>query len=82
MTRPTICRTVFQVEVFSEAPLPPDGGDMDPFNLAQINYAICEGDCIGNVEEATSEAVPDGEVEAHPLRIGNDGSFFGSLDGC
>lgn len=77
MTTETIHRTIIQVEVFSRGPfVSADFGDGDPFDLAAINYAICEGDCIGNVEQISSEEVPSDEVEANLLRIGNDGSFF------
>lgn len=69
MTDP-IYRTVFTVEVFSEGPW--DGGS----NLTRIAYAIDEGDCIGNTEQTSAEIVPPDQVEAHMLRIGNDGSFF------
>lgn len=71
-----VYRTVFTVEVFSEGPFAAQGADHDPFSLAEINYAIVEGDCIGMVSETSSAPVPDAELEAHLLRIGNDGSFF------
>lgn len=77
-----IRRTVIQVEVFSEGPFYADGGENDPFDLAAINYAISEGDCIGSTDVVVdSEVVPPAEVEAHLLRIGNDGSFFDGFDG-
>jgi hypothetical protein len=71
-----IHRTVYTVEVFSRGPFHPDGGDNDPFDLAEINYAITEGDCIGNVEISHQMIVPPEAVEGELLRIGNDGSFF------
>jgi hypothetical protein len=65
-------RTVVQVEVFSDGPY---GGDAA--NLEGVAYAIDQGDCIGQVEIVTAdEPVPADEVEAHLLRIGNDGAFF------
>ena len=70
MTEP-IHRTVYTVEVFSIGPF--DAG-LDP--LGNINYAIHEGDCIGNVEQTSIEAVPREEIKAHMLRIGNAGDFF------
>jgi hypothetical protein len=75
-----IHRTVFQVEVFSRGPFVPNGGDSDPFDLAEINYAITEGGCIGMVERVSSEIVPADKVEAEMLRIGNDGTFFDDDD--
>lgn len=71
-----IYRTVYRVEVFSQGPFDDGVGNGDPFGLAQINYAITEGDCIGNVEVVSAEQVPPNEVQAHLLRIGNDGTFF------
>lgn len=76
MGKTTIYRTVFQIEVFSEGPLDVEVDDNDPFNLKEIAYAITEGDCIGNVEQISSEAVRPDEVKGHLLRIGNDGHFF------
>lgn len=80
MARGTIYRTVFEVEVLSEGPFNPNGGDTDPFDLAAINYAITEGDCIGNCEQKSSDVVPDDEVVDALCAIGNTGSFF-DLDG-
>lgn len=75
-----IHRTVFQVEVFSDGPLLLSGSSDDPFDLAAINYAITEGDCIGSVETVSTEVVPTDKVEENLLRIGNDGTFFESVD--
>lgn len=71
-----IYRTTYKVEVFSEGPFQPNAGPGDPFDLETINYEICEGPCIGNVEMVSAEVVPPEQVEAELLRIGNDGSFF------
>lgn len=73
---PQVHRTVFTVEVFSEGPFDADGSDDGPFPLAEINHAITDGDCIGMVDRVSAEPVPADELEAHLLRIGNDGSFF------
>lgn len=75
-----IYRTVFQVEVFSEGPFLPEGGDDDPFDLDTINYAIMEGDCIGSIQRVSEEVVPVEDVRDELLRIGNDGEFFSYLD--
>lgn len=72
----TIYRTVFQVEVFSDGPYVASHRDDDPFGLKDIDYSISEGDCIGNVEEISSEEVPTDKIEAELVRIGNDGTFF------
>lgn len=70
-----IYRTVFTVEVFSRGPFEsPDDENLS--DLAAIDYAINEGDCIGSVDQTSSELVPADEIEAHLLRIGNDGAFF------
>lgn len=76
----TIVRTVFQVEVFSEGPFSAGGTDNDPFGLNEIAYAITEGDCIGSIEEISSDVVPASKVTSELLRIGNDGSFFESAE--
>ena len=65
-----IHRNVFMVEVFSSVPI---GDDM---TLSGIEYLITEGPGIGNFTHESTEVVPPGEVVAHLLRIGNDGSFF------
>ncbi len=76
-----IRRSVFQVEVFSEGPLKLSDNDNDPFSLAEINYLITEGDCIGMVETIlVDEVVPQEKVESELLRIGNDGEFFESYE--
>lgn len=71
-----IFRTVYQVEVFSEGPFEAAGGDNDPFDLSAINYAICEGDCVGSVNQVSSEVIPSELVASELIRIGNDGSYF------
>lgn len=71
-----IYRTVYQVEVFSEGPFQSASRDDDPFGLKDIDYAITDGDCIGNVELVSDEIVPPEKVEQELLRIGNDGTFF------
>lgn len=70
-----VYRTVYTVEVFSRGPYEPIGSEEE---LAQINYDITYGDCIGNVECRSTEIVPPEKIEAELLRIGNDGSFFES----
>lgn len=76
-TGSAIHRTVFTVEVFSRGPLElADGTDW----LAEVNYQITDGPCIGNVERTTIEVVPPEQVEATMRRIGNDGSFFDPID--
>jgi hypothetical protein len=65
-----IYRTVFEVEVFSRSPLP------DGLSLADIQYEIDEGDCIGDYRRTSVEIVPHDALEDHLLRIGNDGTFF------
>ena len=71
--RQPIYRTVFEVEVFSEGPyqLAPETDW-----LTQVAYDITDGLWIGNVEQASTEVVPPGQVRQHLIRIGNDGSFF------
>lgn len=71
-----IYRTLYQIEVFSEGPFDPGTAESDRSDLAAIDHAINEGDCIGSVVEVSSEVVPADEVHAHMLRIGNDGDFF------
>lgn len=71
-----IHKTTYTVEVFSRGPFSPPGGECDPFDLAEINYAITEGDCIGNVECTHEMVVPPEAVQGELERIGNDGSFF------
>lgn len=71
-----IYRTTYTLEVFSRGRLTVQGNDRDPFDLEAINYAITEGDCIGQVHWENEEVVPSDELEAHLVRIGNDGSFF------
>lgn len=78
---PPVFRTVFQVEVFSKGPLELAVRDDDPFNLKAIDYEICEGDCIGMVDEVSSEQIPAADLEAHLIRIGNDGGFFDLPEG-
>lgn len=75
-----IHRTTLTVEVFSRGPLTMGDCDGDPFDLETINYLITEGPCIGNVEVTGTDIIPAGEVEAHLLRIGNDGTFFEEID--
>lgn len=68
-----VYRTVFTVEVFSRGPyVVPEEFDA----LADISYAITDGPHIGWVEQTSQEIVPPADVEAHMLRIHNDGSFF------
>jgi hypothetical protein len=69
-------RTTFLVEVFSDGPFVTTTNDYDPFDLQAINYAITEGDCIGNVQVHDVERVPEDLLREHLLRIGNDGTFF------
>jgi hypothetical protein len=70
MTSEPIYCTVFRVEVFSRGPY------NDPFDLAEINYAITDGDCIGNCERISSAIVPPEKLDDELCRIGNDGTFF------
>lgn len=63
-------RTILTVEVFSSGPLEDDA------SLSDIAYAIEEGDCVGKVTRESSAPVAPEELEAHLIRIGNDGSFF------
>jgi hypothetical protein len=72
-----IHHTVFTVEVFSRGPYEP-ADDHNLSDLAAIDYAINEGDCIGNVHRVFHEVVLPEKVESELLRIGNDGTFFNS----
>lgn len=76
MAHNKIYRTIFTIEVLSEGPFDPYGGDDDPFNLAAINYAITEGHCVGCCERTSSKVVPDGKVHDALVALGNTGSFF------
>lgn len=78
MTEP-IYRTVYQVEVFSEGPHR-SVDDPNMSDLEAISYDITEGPCIGDFTQVSSEIVPPEDVQAHLIRIGNDGTFF-DLDG-
>lgn len=71
-----IYRTVFSVEVLSDGPLILDGGDNDPFDLEAINWAITTGECVGSVEQVSTDVVPTGEVVSHLERLGSDATFF------
>jgi hypothetical protein len=73
-----IYKTVFKITVLSEEPFDEGGAsdDNDPFDLSAINYAITEGDCVGQVTQDSCVLVPPSEVEAELLALGNDGSFF------
>lgn len=74
----TVYRTVYTVEVFSQGPFEvPEETDW----LAEINYAITDGPCIGNVDHVSTEIVPADKVGAEMHRIGNDGSFFDDVAG-
>jgi hypothetical protein len=70
--RQPIHRTVFAVEVFSEGPY-----QLAPATdwLTQTAYDSTDGRRIGNVEEASTEVVPPGQVGQQPIRFGNDGTF-------
>jgi hypothetical protein len=72
-----IYKTQFKITVLSEdVPYEPGYDDYDPFGLLEINAAIVEGDCIGDVEALGSSVVPDQDVEKELIAIGNDGTFF------
>jgi hypothetical protein len=72
----SVYRTVFRIEVFSQGPFSLEGDDDGISDLALIDAAISDGDCIGGpVEQVSQEVVPDEEVHGHLVRIGNDGSF-------
>lgn len=74
-----IHRTVIQVEVFTnDGPYPARAGNA--WDLAQLAYDIDEGDCIGDYAVISTEVIAPEDVEAHMLRIGNDGSFFDTGD--
>lgn len=64
-----IYRTLVEVEIFGEQPFV-------SVDLDDINHAITDGDCIGNVQITSSEPVPAEDLRGHLLRIGNDGTFF------
>jgi hypothetical protein len=67
-------RTVFQVEVLSRGQLPEGAG------LTYIAYEIVEGDCSGNVEVLSEDAV-DGPTMARLLREqGSEPMFLGLSD--
>jgi len=71
-----IYKTKFVITVLSDGPVNFNGGDNDPFDLREINYAITEGDCLGQVERVSQEEVPADKVESESIALGNDGSFF------
>ena len=75
-----VYRTLVTVEVFSRGPFYVGALDEDPFGLQEINYAITEGLCIGDVEVEASQRVPPEQIKDHLLRIGNDGTFFEEYD--
>jgi hypothetical protein len=45
-------------------------------NLAAIDYFITDGEGIGDYRLVDRGVVPADQLEAHMLRIGNDGTFF------
>jgi hypothetical protein len=81
MSKKNVYKTVLQITVLSEGPLQiGSNDDSDPFDLVEINYAITEGSCLGDVEQVSSELVPSEKVEAACLELGNDGAFFNDED--
>jgi hypothetical protein len=70
-----VWQTVIKVTVLSE-----DGPIGDDVDLAGINYAISEGDCIGEVEITSRQRMDPRWVRRKLVAIGNDGTFFDSED--
>lgn len=73
-----IHRTQFTITVLSNGPLELGDGDgtSDPFDLLNINYAITEGHCVGQVELTHQMVLPNEAVRGELIRLGNDGEFF------
>jgi hypothetical protein len=67
----TIYKTTFTVTVFSQ-----DTPAVDLESLSAIEYAITEGDCIGDLAVASVEEVPEDTLRDELVAIGNDGTFF------
>lgn len=74
-----IYKHVLSVVILSEQETLEDalGGEWD---LKDVEYAITDGDCIGDVQHESTEMVPASKVVSELIAIGNDGSFFGDLD--
>ena len=73
----TVYRTVFQVEVFHDAPL---DVAWDPDVLPELHYLITDGPYIGNIEQISNDVVSADDVTTELIRIGNDGAFFNEED--
>lgn len=74
-----IYKHVVHVVVFSEHPtLEETLGD--DWCLQDVDWAITDGDCIGNVTHESTEPVPADRLHEELMAIGNDGTFFDDLD--
>jgi hypothetical protein len=69
----TIYKTIITVTVLSDTPLEFD-------DLAELEHAISYGDCVGMHEVGTHQVVDPQCVSTELLALGNDGTFFDSLD--
>jgi hypothetical protein len=79
MSKTKIYKTTFKITVLTEdTPYVLSPNDNDPFGLKALDYDICDGDFIGDIEDLGSEVIPSNKVIDELLAIGNDGSFFGA----
>lgn len=53
----------------------------DEWNLSDLDQAMDTGDCLGTYLVTLSERIPKTDLKRQMLEVGNDGSFFDSLDG-
>ncbi len=66
----TFYRTVYTIEVLSEEPMNPD------LDLADIDFAISEGECSGEVSMGPSEPIDAATVAKALAAQGSDAEFF------
>lgn len=52
----------------------------DDWNLDDVEYAITQGDCIGQTIHESTDIIPSRAVEDELIAMGNDGTFFDSFD--
>lgn len=67
-------KTVYTVTVLSE------DEPLGPVDLSVIDHQITDGECIGQTEETSVEELSSDEMRDALIEVGNDGSFFSSLN--
>ena len=67
-------KTIYTIIVLSE------DEPLGPVDLSVIDHQITNGECIGQTEETEVEELSADEMRTALKEVGNDGSFFSSLN--